>query len=332
VALLRRLETDRSLAVFAGQFVPLKLTTDGNPEWSSWARKYPLQGNGIPRLYVVRADGEKLYGGIGAPPGNQLTQMLYATLQKAGRRYTPDEVALLKSSVKEAKAAFEKDDHPGAALALSRLNKLGELGQLGSFATPALAADELAKKLIGSSERMVDDAVKALQNSDSDGLFPAALTLADAKWRYSGFPAVQAKLTSAITQVKRDERATAPLAQAEALVRARRLAASDRAAVRKQAFASYETVMRRYPGTEADKLARAELAKLSPNAALLLSPDDAKPRVWKDASGRFSVEATLIRFDDKTITLKKTNGQEITLPVSKLSEPDQEFLKRKNEE
>ena len=325
MALLRRLETDKSLAVFAGQFVPLKLTTDGNPEWSAWTRKYPLDGNGIPRLYVVRADGEKLYGGIGAPPGNQLTQMLYTTLQQAGRRFSADEIALLKTSVKEAEAAMAADDRPQAALALSRLSKLGELGQLGSFAEPALAADKIAQSLLDSSDSMIEKAVAALQESDT--LFSGALTLTDAKWRYDGFPKVQTKLANAVKVAKRDKQATPSFAQAEALVRARRLAAAERVSVRKQAAPSYETVIRRFPGTEADKLAREELAKISPNAKVLQSPVGAELRVWTDATGRFSVEATFIRADEKTVTLKKKSGEEITLPVAKLSQPDQAFLR-----
>ena len=62
MALLKRLETDESLAAFAGQFVPLKLVTTGqNEEWSSWSQKYPHEGRTIPVLFVVRADGKKIY-------------------------------------------------------------------------------------------------------------------------------------------------------------------------------------------------------------------------------------------------------------------------------
>lgn len=316
--------------MFAGQFVPLKLTTDGNPEWSAWARKYPLDGNGIPRLYVVRADGEKLYGGIGAPPGNQLTQMLYATLQKAGRRFSAEEVTLLKTSVKSAEEAMTGNDHPRAALELSRLSKLGEVGQLGSYAEPALAADKIAQKLIDSSDSMIEEAVTDLQQSDTR--FLGALALADSQWRYAGFPQVQSKIANAIKTAKRDKEATPSFAQAEALVRARRLAASDRTSVRKQAATSYETVIRRFPGTEADKLARQELTAISPNAKILQTPVGAELRVWTDATGRFTIEATLIQANATTVTLKKKSGEEITLPVAKLSQPDQAFLKRTTED
>src|SRR5688572_22240723 len=61
VRLQERLSTDRSLAVFAGQFVPLKVTTDGNADWGTWSRKYPVEGNGIPKFYIIRADGTKMF-------------------------------------------------------------------------------------------------------------------------------------------------------------------------------------------------------------------------------------------------------------------------------
>lgn len=104
--LLKRLESDQSLAVFVGQFVPLKLVTDGNREWSKWARQYPVEGNGIPRLYVVRADGEQLYARVGSLRGDALPQMLFTTLQRAGRSFNDAETALLKSSVEAAEKAM----------------------------------------------------------------------------------------------------------------------------------------------------------------------------------------------------------------------------------
>ena len=92
------METDKSLAVFAGQFVPLKLTTDGGADFGKWRRKYPVKGAGIPIVYVVRADGKLLYGQVGAPAGASLQQVLYTALRQSGRSYSNAEVALLKKA------------------------------------------------------------------------------------------------------------------------------------------------------------------------------------------------------------------------------------------
>jgi len=53
----------------------------------------------------------------------------------------------------------------------------------------------------------------------------------------------------------------------------------------------------------------------------------AKPRTWADSTGRFSVEATLADMKDGQVTLKRTDGRTVTLPVERLSQADQDFVK-----
>jgi S1-C subfamily serine protease len=56
---------------------------------------------------------------------------------------------------------------------------------------------------------------------------------------------------------------------------------------------------------------------------------DAATRTWKDNSGKFEIEATLVTSDAKQVVLKKTDGSIITVPIDKLSDSDQRFLKKK---
>jgi hypothetical protein len=57
-----------------------------------------------------------------------------------------------------------------------------------------------------------------------------------------------------------------------------------------------------------------------------------EPRVWKDASGKFSVEAVLGEIKGASVTLIRTDtGKPITLPINKLSKEDQEYLKNLKE-
>ena len=49
-------------------------------------------------------------------------------------------------------------------------------------------------------------------------------------------------------------------------------------------------------------------------------------RTWKDDSGLFSIEALLEQIDGDSVKLKKTDGTSITLPVSKLSEADRQYI------
>ena len=52
-------------------------------------------------------------------------------------------------------------------------------------------------------------------------------------------------------------------------------------------------------------------------------------RTWRDTTGKFSVEATLVEFDGENVKLKKTEDDRIvTLPLEKLSFSDQSYLRR----
>jgi hypothetical protein len=57
------------------------------------------------------------------------------------------------------------------------------------------------------------------------------------------------------------------------------------------------------------------------------SPPTSSVRKWTDRSGKFSIDAELLDFKDGTVRLKKEDGHILVLPVEKLSEPDQEYLR-----
>ncbi|WP_164101291.1 SHD1 domain-containing protein [Candidatus Laterigemmans baculatus] len=50
------------------------------------------------------------------------------------------------------------------------------------------------------------------------------------------------------------------------------------------------------------------------------------PRVWKDSTGKFQVEARLVEQTPTTVRLRAANGREVTVPRDRLSAADQEFL------
>jgi WD40 repeat protein len=52
----------------------------------------------------------------------------------------------------------------------------------------------------------------------------------------------------------------------------------------------------------------------------------AKPRTWNDRNGKFSVEAKLVKVEDGKAVLKRNDGQEIKVPLEKLSDADQKFV------
>jgi hypothetical protein len=52
-------------------------------------------------------------------------------------------------------------------------------------------------------------------------------------------------------------------------------------------------------------------------------------RTWSDASGKFKVDADLVSVDENQVTLRRTDGKVVHLPIDKLSQADQDFLAKK---
>ena len=54
---------------------------------------------------------------------------------------------------------------------------------------------------------------------------------------------------------------------------------------------------------------------------------DYQLRTWKSSSGTYEVQATLISKTDTEVLLKREDGKEVAVPISRLSEADQLYLK-----
>jgi sulfatase modifying factor 1 len=61
----------------------------------------------------------------------------------------------------------------------------------------------------------------------------------------------------------------------------------------------------------------------------LQAQDTAKPalRTWKDSTGQFSIQATFVRVNGDLVILQGIDKKEISLPLTKLSAADQQYLK-----
>jgi hypothetical protein len=57
------------------------------------------------------------------------------------------------------------------------------------------------------------------------------------------------------------------------------------------------------------------------------SGEGGKLRTWTDVTGRFKVEAELVKVENGQVTLRRANGDRTTLPLEKLSPADQEFVR-----
>ncbi|QEG01100.1 hypothetical protein Mal15_51760 [Stieleria maiorica] len=68
-------------------------------------------------------------------------------------------------------------------------------------------------------------------------------------------------------------------------------------------------------------------AALTLSLALVSSPSVAdEPRVWTDSTGKFRVTASLIEVQDDVVFLKTDAGKTLKIPLTRLSQADQDFL------
>ena len=61
-------------------------------------------------------------------------------------------------------------------------------------------------------------------------------------------------------------------------------------------------------------------------ALSLLAVSSAQERTWTSSDGNYSVQAAFVEFKDGNVSLRKTNGEVIQVPVSRLSVEDQAYV------
>src|SRR5215475_772559 len=57
---------------------------------------------------------------------------------------------------------------------------------------------------------------------------------------------------------------------------------------------------------------------------------DVEARLWTDSTGKYTLEAKLIMFNDKSVVLQREDHELVAIPIEKLSDKDREFLKSKD--
>ena len=109
-----------------------------------------------------------------------------------------------------------------------------------------------------------------------------------------------------------------------------------------RASRAYLDVVRRFPGSDADDMAREELAAFSPDTdipsvdSLAKKPSEAmratktedEVRTWRSKVGSFSVKAKYLQQREGKVQLQKEDGSKIVVEISSLSDQDQAFLKQ----
>ena len=294
-----------------------------------------MTGNGIPQLYVVRADGEQIYGGAGALSGDDLPTMLLASLKRSGRAFTSQEADFLQRTVRASELALQSGDLLKTGVVLSEIGKLGPHENLGSFAKPAIKSKELYLELKKQIESGLAEAKSQLLDTNVEKPLGPLLTIYEGDAVSKLFPQWKSMASSITREIKKQPPYVTVAEQAESLVRARVVAASLSPRIRNRAESLYTSVIRRFPQTEADTLARAELAKVAPDAKILsMEPTDvpasmpkaAAFRTWATQQGDFKTRAKYLRQKAGKVQLMKEDGETIVVDISILSTDDQKYL------
>lgn len=249
MALSNRLQKEPASRALAARFVLLKVVTEDRATWTEWSRKYRAEGNGIPMVFVVRADGKMLYGKSGAPKA--LPQFLAAALRSSGRIPSRTELARYSRDIKSVQEAVKEGDIERATAFLARSKTEGV------FAKAAIELRKLEAKLIERGKAELAEAEK--KSKDPKTQFDGLLALVAVERNYKRLAAVSKPLAAVLREIRKDKPRRDALALAKLVDRAEQYEADKRT---RQAIAAWKRVLKKSPDSPSGKRAAERIAAL----------------------------------------------------------------------
>ncbi len=241
------------------QFVPIKLDV-ASDDYRTWNREHPSEGNGIPKVYIVRADGETLYAKPGGLSVEQLGQLLSTALVDGGRVLSAKEAAALIAIHQEMTALREQGKVADAIRTLRKLRKFGKPGEFGSYATPAVNLETLVNELSTEGQDSIERVSTALETATDQRQQLAALNdYMSTKDRFSGLATLKAPFAQLNRTITRNKQLNRLLKGLKTIDRAAQ-ATSDKK--RKTAIGKLETLIKTHPEGALFDRAQKELARL----------------------------------------------------------------------
>ena len=304
------------------QFVPLKLNVDSE-DANKVRRKFPIQGNSLPFVYVIRADNKQIYGASGGLPGDQLPAVMREALRQAGRILSPAQENSLSAATALAKTAFEAGDLYRTFISLQPSIKAGLLGPNAGFSEASIQASEILSNLSQKGLKDLESVQSQLDSEETQLECLFMLILGQRIYHYDA--ALQNKYRNALKEVEKEAEFTSAIKQARDIERAfliqysrggkgKAVHALTRLALLSQTNAKRELILQELYRLEGSEF---ELPDFNPWAT----------RKWKDDSGSFSINAKVVSITKSHVILETEASEQITVSIIRLGKEEQALLK-----
>ena len=211
------LTTDPAVQEPAGKFVVLLLDTDDPVRWPLWSTRYKVEGEGIPAVFVVRADGEQIYGGNGAP--RDLAAFLERRLEDAGTVLDDAALAELNAAARTLARSWRRRDPQEVVAELSkRLDA-------ENYSAPARQIAAIADQMKDFVSGRLADAERDLKAADRkpEAAFEAAVTVLTLQRDYGELPGLGEELQARLAALEQDRLAGPSFERARKAVEAENL-------------------------------------------------------------------------------------------------------------
>ncbi|MDZ7619272.1 MAG: SHD1 domain-containing protein [Patescibacteria group bacterium] len=127
-------------------------------------------------------------------------------------------------------------------------------------------------------------------------------------------------------ELKRDEPQILKMGEEELAAVSELVASGDQ----RKARTELANIRRRYAGfqtaEDAKELQQAKPAQTAAPATEAVAADASPMRSWTDATGKHRIEAELVAVKEGWVRLKRVSGESVSLPIARLSQPDQDYV------
>jgi hypothetical protein len=313
------------LSKYAGWFIPLKIESSG-PAWSEWRSKYSYEGKTIPIVFVIRADGEKLYGKSGSLPGNELYQLLNSSLNNSGVLLDDRQLSTINETIQKTEKLLADDKPLAAVKQLMRISKIGTPGQIGCYANVAVAADDLAIKLTEKATATLEAARKLIEDPETrfDGLADA-LKCANT---YGRLPSINKQAKAMRAQWNRDDDLKATLKQVKQFQKLEKQIQKGKVSRKLDAIRAF---VKKY--SDNDAMTGRAIGLIDDVVKSELAQNKGETVNWVTKSSDSFEGLLVVNFgDDGAIIIKMDDGKSKTVKIDDLDRVSQAVAKCRDDE